>query len=539
MSQQLNAKEKKEWQQWLDLCESIQHGYEPIANESEREKQSRIKHLLDPKHFDEFIKYYFEHPDTPFAPLGWFHKEAINDVLVKRQPVQAWEWHRESAKSVFANIFFPVHLYVTGWMTGMILASENEGKAKNLLKDVEAHFRNNKRLIADFGDFGITGSWQQGYFRSKKGVGFWAFGLGQNPAGVRDGFNRPNYGVVDDADNKDAARNQTLTEQRFDWITGEFMGCLRTKGSIFILPNNRVHKHGLTAHFVGDLTPADPIREGVKQIKVYFTEDPKTHQIKMLEEGGVPAWKENFSNEEAKRKVQSMSYRNAMRQLYHMHIEDGNRFTDEMLPWAKPYQLHEYDALVSYCDPAFGESGKGCYRCVALLGRKGNTFDVLWVWIRQTGSFARAQMELAQKVRDGIPTFMAETVKFRPKVNCDHWVESNELQKPLLKNAYKELNDKGGEIWYPRFDMDKKADKIGRIENMETLAEHGHIRFNEQLRSDNDMLTLRDQFKGFPDGFIDGPDCIEGAIAKLNRKKSSSAIKPQSFKYNRNTQRMG
>lgn len=538
MAEQFTPKEKKQWLEWLETCKRIRDGHEPASNETEREKSKRIKRLLDPANFYDFCRYYF--PDYASAPFAWFHRVAIEDILVKKERNNIWEWPRESAKSVFADVLLVSYLLFTGWLDGLILASENEDKAKNLLKDVQAQLMNNRRIIADFGDFGISGSWMSGYFQTKDGIGFWAFGLGQNPAGVRNGHRRPNLGIVDDADNKDKAKNQKLTKERVDWIKGEFMGCLATLEHIFIYANNRVHKAGLTAHMVGDLEEGDPKHEGYKHIKVFFTEDPETKEMLLPEEGGVPSWTERFSLEDCLNKIEDMGYRNAMRQLYHKHIEDGNRFTDDNMPWVETLPLHMYDALVSYCDPAFGESGKGCYRCVALVGKKDLNYDVIWVWMRQTGSFAKAQYELSEMVKEGSPVIYTNNNKagFR-QVTCEHWVESNELQKILLKKIYEEENELRGTAWWPRFDMAKKADKIGRIESLEPLAEHGHLRFNIALRQDKHMQTLRDQFKGFPDGMIDGPDTVEGAISKLNKKVKRSTSKARAGKYKRNTARMG
>lgn len=537
--EQMTAKEKRAWKEWQETCQRIKSGYIPVTNESEEEKRKRIEFLLKPENFDKFIRHYFEDPEqNPFADLGWFHKEAINDILINEEPLNIWEWHRESAKSVFADIFLVCHKLFSGWLSGLILASENQDKAKNLLKDVQAHLSNNRRIINDFGDFGISGSWMQGFFQTKDGIGFWSFGLGQNPAGVRVGFKRPNFGIVDDADNKDAAKNQKLTKERVDWIKGEFMGCLATNDSCFLYVNNRVHKHGLTAHMVGDLEEGDPKNEAFKHIKVFFTEDPDTHEMLLPEEGGVPAWKENFTVEKAIKKIRAMGYRNAMRQLYHKHIEDGNVFTDENMPWVDVLPLHKYDALVTYCDPAFGESGKGCYRGIILVGLKDLNYDIIWCWLRQNGNFARQHRSIAEQVENNKLTVAEnDNVRLRVKVNCQHWVESNELQKILLKKIYQEENEFHDEAWYPKFDMDKKADKIGRIESMEVLAEHKHLRFNAALKKDKDMQTLRDQFKGFPDGFIDGPDATEGAIKKLGKKARSGSFKTRAGKYKRSTAR--
>lgn len=534
----LTNKEKKAYEAWLDHCREISVSTAPIKNESPREKKERIERLLDPANFYEFCTYYF--PDFVSAPFAWFHKEAIDDVLVKRERNNIWEWHRESAKSVFGDVFIVTHLLVSGWLTGMILGSENEYKAKNLIKDVQAHLMSNKRLINDFGDFGITGSWLQGYFKTKQGIGFWAFGLGQNPAGVRDGHRRPNLGIIDDADSYAAAKNQKRTKERISWIKGEFMGCLSIKEHIFIYSNNRVHKEGLTAHMVGDLDENTPKNKGYKHIKVFLTEDPVTHERLLPEQGGVPAWRENFTIEMCLDKIEDMGYRDAMRQMYHWHIEEGNVFTDENMPWVQVHELHQYEALVSYCDPAFGESGKGCYRGIVLMGKRGLRYDIIWVWLKQNGNFAAAQRRLAALVEENSPVLKTPTYGFRQKINCTHWTESNDLQKVLLKKIYQEENLLHDEPWWPRFDMDKKADKIGRIESLETVADHGHLGFNQALQSDKDMITLRDQFKGFPDGFIDGPDCVHGGYTKLSKKnQAKSKARTRAGKYKRNMKRLG
>ena len=522
--QNLTPKQKKAYEQWNTTCLRIKKGTKRIPQETEKEKEARIKSLLEPtvEGFERFVNYYFAEEGTEFAPFGWFHKEAIYDIIVAEEDYNIWEWSREFAKSVLGVIFIPIHKLVTGKLDGMILGSENQDKAAKLIGDIQAQLTSNQRLIHDFGDFGVTGSFLQGYFQTKEGIGFWGFGLGQNPAGVRNGFKRPNYGVIDDADSFDKAKNQELTIKRVKWILGEFMGCLNTKQSTFLYSNNRVHRLGITAHIVGDLDEDTPKREGYKHIKVYFTEDPVTHEKKMLEDGGVSAWKENYSREHAKKKIIGMGKTEAKRQLYHEHSEEGNVFTDDNMPWVDILPLHKYDALVTYCDPAYGNSGKGCHRFVGLVGKINHDYHIIWVWGSQTGNFAAKQYELAEMIQQNDSGFYGENKhysNFKEPIYCPHWTESNELQKKVLKMIYRQENIDRDVAWYPKFDMEKKGDKIGRIESMETTADNGHLRFNRAMKGNKHMTELRDQFKGFPNGFIDGPDMIEGAKSKTRQNE--------------------
>ena len=93
--------------------------------------------------------------------------------------------HRITFAAVFVDVFIPMYLKAIGWLTGMILASETDRKAAVLLGDLQAELMENKRFAADFGEQRTIGSWSEGEFVTTDGIGFWSFGLGQNPAGVR------------------------------------------------------------------------------------------------------------------------------------------------------------------------------------------------------------------------------------------------------------------------------------------------------------------------------------------------------------------
>lgn len=542
---QMSAREKKEWEEWLETCKRIKEGIRPIPTETEAEKKNRIEHLLRPENFEEWIDWYFRSPDFDPAPLAWFHKKAIDNLFVEKYRKHLWEWHRESAKSVFADIFLPIHMLMSGELTGMILASETDDKAKNLIKDVEAQLRYNPRIIHDFEDFGITGSWIQSFFQTKDGIGFWAFGINQNPAGVRNAFKRPNLGMVDDADNYQKAKNQKLTKQRVDWIKGEFMGCLQKNDRYFIYLNNRIHREGITAHLAGDINEGDVIDESFAHVKSYLVEHPETHEpiypegrteqevlqhFKRL--GAVPAWNEYYTLEEAVWKIVDYGLRNALRQLFHKHIDDGGIFDDENMPWVDTLSIGSYDAIVDYCDPAFGESGKGSYKCVIRVGKIGHFYDILKVWIKQTGQWWNIQHDWADEMRKGILISANASVGVREKPKkFKSFVECNSLQKTELRKTYRIANLNRAVAWYPKYDTENKGDKIARVEGLEMIFNEDHVRFSNTLRNDRHMIKLREQFKSFPEGMIDGPDAFQGAKVKLDLLHRSSTTSSRTGKY--------
>lgn len=535
-SRPTTASDKREYEAWLELCAQVRAATGSAACETAEQKEERLQKMLQPAQFEAFCRYYFPHYiDSRF---GWFHREAARHLTRNDDLFLVLEWAREHAKSVFANVFVPLWLLANEKLTGMILASETEHKAHVLLGDLEAELRHNRLWSRDFGDAHLRGSFRDGHYTTADGIGFWAFGIGQNPAGVRKGANRPNYGVIDDASTKKKAKNQVLVKQDLDWCLGEFMGCMKITASRFVFANNRTAKNDLTAHIVGDVEPGDKKRDGITHLKVFATEDPATHAMLLPANGGVPAWKERYTVAQLEKRHQKMGYRNGMRQFYHQHLEDGNVFLPEQLPWVKCRPLADYEALISYNDPSFKSTKKNDFKAIVLVGKAGKAYHVLWAWVRQArvGAMVSAHYDLDEEVARGAGELEAAGARWR-EVICPHYMEANFMQDLLLEE-YEREGEARGKMMRIRPDKRVKPDKAGRIENLSPLAERGYLGFNEKYRKSTDMLTLRDQFLAFPNGHDDGPDAVEGAIYLLNtRHKTRTGNHRRSGKYQKMNQR--
>ena len=500
-----NTISKREWQAFLALKKRIYAATDPLPQETLSQQKKRITKLLNNPLA--FFQFYFPHYCQ--SPFGWFHKKAAKDVKDDPDIFLVAEWPREHAKSVFFDVMFPLYLLAKEELSGMILASANGDKAKTLLKDIQAELEDNRRFAKDFGEQKNFGNWTDGSFSPAQGVGFWGFGLRQSPVGVREAEKRPNYGVIDDSDDKRTAKNQTLTLENVDWVLGELYNCLSLQGSRVVFINNRVHPRGLTAHIVGDIEPGDPKREGITHIKVFASEDPKTHKLKYLHEGGVPAWKERYTPEMLQARINKIGERNALRQFYHQYVELGLIFKDKMIKWGKCPPLNKYDSLVSYNDPSWKRTGD--YKAILLVGKKGMYYYVHWAWVRQAtvSSMVEAHYIVHELTKE---------------VNCFHYMEGG-LMQDQHRDHYDQYAAKEGEALRLRIDKRKKPDKQDRIADLEPLFQAGKIIFNEKLRKDRDMQLLKNQLLGFPDAHDDAPDALEGAIYLLNRKLKTGRVK--------------
>lgn len=521
MGNTLTPKEQRAYEDWkAEQKETLRA--EPIANETPAAKRKRIAMLLG--NFDKFCRYYLDkYMQSDFA---WFHKKAVKTILDNTDLILVNEWPREHAKSVLCDIMIPLFLKARGELTGMVIASANQDKANGLLADIQGELMFNKRYIADFGEQYRSGKWSDGKFTTADGIGFWSFGRGQSPRGIRNESLRPNFGVVDDIDDATIVKNPERVKDATDWVLGDLYGAMPTNESRLIVAGNRIHKNSILANIVGDVNENDPKKEEVEHIKVFALENPKTHK-KDLTEAGVPAWKERYTREKILKKINRQGSRIGLREFFHEHIVLGRFFRPEHLPWVKVLPLSNYEKLVTYCDPSYKDTKKNDFKAIVLVGKTGPYFDVIKVFCRQctTAEMVRGHYNLAEEVSEN--------------KTCQHYMEANFIQDIHLKQYDTESEQRGYSIAI-RGDKRKKPEKLERIEDLSAYTERGHLRFNQDEKHSPDMQELRDQFLGFPDAeHDDGPDAVEGAIYKLNKPSLGKKTKARSGKYKHNSARRG
>jgi predicted phage terminase large subunit-like protein len=512
-----SRKALEEWKAYEQLCQDI-HDNTPIdTNESADEKAKRIAKLKG--NFSEFCKYYF--PNYTTAEFGWFHLKAIRWIVKNKEGWLGLEWPRAHAKSIFADLLVPMYLLANDWLKGMVIASANEDAAKKLLSDVQAELSSNQRFNADFGSQQCLGKWTDGQFATSKGIGFWAFGRGQKPRGIHEGHRRPNYFVVDDIDDDEIVHNPDRVAKAVDWVIGGLFGASDPAfPSLKVIVQNRWHGQGIFAHLMGDITAKTPLRKTVYRIKVYATED-KNHNMLEIDAGGKPAWKERYTNELLKKVFDPWGPRLTLREFYHQHIVEGKIFKAEWISYTKALKPRDYDKLVTYCDPSFGDSKKNDYKAIVLVGVKDTRYHILKVWLRQASvtAMAAAHYDIHEATKEA---------------TCNHYMESNFVQYLLLDEYEKEGLARGYQLRI-RGDDQKKDKKEARIENLSPLFERGYIQFDERLKADEDTQLLIQQFMNFPTGHDDGPDAVEGAISKMPPKSRKELSRMTAGNYHKST----
>ena len=476
---------------------SVVNIHEPLAD-----KIARVKRLE--RDYVTWFEYYF--PNYAKVPCAWFHRTGAQEIIDHDVIMAMWIIYRSGAKSVHIDMGIPLYLMYTGRMRYMLLIGETEDKAHKLLSACQAQLVFNKRLINDYGSRYKQGDWSSGEFPTSDGVRFTSLGFGQDPRGVREEEQRPDYIAVDDVDTRRHVNNDRLMREAVEWIFEDLMGCFdEADGSTrrFVYANNNFHKNSITNRLKKQLKVlAEKSRQDGEQPIQYVLTVPAVKDLTTFE----PNWPEKTSAEYWRKKYRSIPSRSFMREYMHVHVEDGKVFKAEDIQWKKMLPLNEYDALVFYGDLSY--KAQACHKGMILVGKKDREFHFIYCFLRQ-----QSRTVLAKWLYD-----LYETTELRTCRKVRYWIEGLFSMDEFVNDFDAEGDARG---YYIPVQADKrpKADKYDRIEATQSYFERRNVWFNIDERDSPDFQELVDQYLAFEKGgsvAVDGPDAGEGALSKLN-----------------------
>lgn len=472
-------------------------------NETPAGKLARIRELES--NYVRWFEYYF--PNYAKCPCAWFHADFASRMISNKEIYELLEIYRSGAKSVHADMGVPLYLMFTGQLKFMLLIGETERKAQKLLSACQAQLQYNKRLLNDYGCRYKQGDWSAGEFLTTDGVRFMALGFGQNPRGVREEDQRPDYIVVDDVDNKRHVNNDRLMREGVEWIFEDLFGCFdETDGSVkrFVFANNNFHKNSITNRLKTQFrVQANKARENGEKPLYHVLTVAAVKDLNSFE----PNWPEKTSADYWRKKYSNTPYRSFMREYMHAHIEDGNVFRLEDMQWKKMLPYNEYDALVFYGDLSYKTAA--CHKGMVLVGKKDREFHIIHVFLRQS-----SRIVLAKWLYD-----LYENTELKNCRKVRYWIEGLFSMDEFVNDFDTEGDERG---YYIPVKADKrpKDDKYDRIEASQSFFERRNVWFNIDERDSADQVELKDQYLAFEKGGeapVDGPDAAEGAFSKLNR----------------------
>ena len=467
----------------LELARSA-GGVNPF--ETDEEKAMRIERARKDPAF--MVRYYFPH--LAESPSADFHIRFARKV--KRNPRYTGfaQWGRGLAKSVWNDILIPFWLWINGQKVYLVIVGDSETKAIQLLSDIRAELGANPRIIADFGEQKITGTWEGSFFRAKGDFIGQALGMGQNVRGLRKGAIRPNHIVVDDIETRELNKNPKRQKEIARWIERALMPTMDGPIRRFIFAHNKY-----APVMVQTILQEKHPDWDVDQVNAY---NPVTYQ---------PAWKEKYDRNYYKQLEKTIGRLAAMAEYNNdPHIE-GSIFTDDMIQWAKLPRLNSFEMIVGRWDVAYAGTPTSDYNAVRVWGLKKGKFYYIDGFVRQS------------KMIDAV-RWIAQFQKQLPKSVTVHWGFEAQFWNDEVERTIRQVEKEEG----VQLNMAKikrpRVKKIDRILSLHPYYQNGRIYYNADLKHNTDCQVGIAQLKGIEPGYKghdDAPDADEMAISELSR----------------------
>ena len=481
-----------EWQADMQRWQKMRDTGIPVQ-ETQEQQQKRVKKAQ--RDYDFFVRTYF--PDIARTPCARFHIDAAKYILRNNRARAVFEWARGHAKSTQLGVFIPLWLMIQDkkQFHTLVYVSKSEDAAKQLLADLQQQLEFNDLFQRDFGDKVKAGAWAEGKFETTDGCFFRALGRGQSPRGLKSNGHRPDYIIIDDLDDDEMCRNPRRVQETTQWVLTALFASMEAGRGRFIMVGNRIAQNSVLANIIE--------RPGV-----YHT------RVNILDNKGLPSWKENYTPEEVQEMREQMGERNFQQEYMNNPVSEGTVFRREDIHYGKMLPLRQYTALVCYTDPSFKNSATADYKATILVGlTKDGYFHVIKAFADQTS--VTEMVAWHYQVMD----YVAGQAPVR------YFIEANFMQDLMLDEFHKTGNALGKHI--PLIgDKRQKGDKFARVEAMQPLFARGLVILNENEKDTQGMRVLVEQLLMFERGsraHDDAPDALESAIWMLSRSARHAA----------------
>lgn len=479
---------------WDEFRKSVREHTGINADESQTDKMKRIARL-EANH-EEWFAYYF--PTYYKSEPAAFHRKATKRLMENNRWYEVRAWSRELAKSARAMMEI-TKLALTGKIRNVLMVSASYDGAERLLMPLMVSLEANQRIINDYGIQQSPGQWEAGEFTTQSGCAFRALGAGQSPRGTRNESFRPDFICVDDIDTDEETRNPDRIKKKWDWIEQALIPTVSVSGNYRILFNgNIIAKDCCITRAIAKANHVDVINIRGKD--------------------GLSSWPAKNSEEDIDSILSKISTLSAQKEYFNNPLSEGDTFKE--LHWGKIPPLSKFRFLVAYGDPAPSNStnGKGSFKSVFLVGQLNGINYVIDGYLDHVvnAEFVKWYYNL-----NAVETRHATS----QHVQIYNFIENNKLQDPFYQQVFVPLFSARAEsdgFLGITPDTRAKPDKFSRIEgNLQPLNDAGRLILNEAMKENPHFKRLEEQFLLINPQMkspADGPDCIEGAIWKINEK---------------------
>lgn len=474
--------DKQAQERYLEKLRLIKEGAMANPFESEQQKQEIITRSQKDIRF--MVSYFFGHYAT--CECADFQVKLANRVAKNPTCRELVRWPRGHAKSVWANIFIPLWLWIRGEELFVILVGNTYDKAVELLSDMQAEFEANPRLIHYFGDQQLRGSWEDGNFSTRDGrMHGMAMGMRQSVRGLRKRSLRPNYISCDDLEDQQTAKNPKRQDEIVRWIENDLLKTMDGPVRRYLHPNNDPYERSIQ----NLLEKRHPLWH-LDLIKAY---DKETY---------TPAWPQKYTPQYFKDQ-EADGIIAAHAEFLHEPLIEGKIFTQDLVQWADPPRISSFKIIAGHWDVAY--SGKNDFNAVKVWGLHGHNFWHIKAFVRQ------CKMEMAIR-------WMYDYEDTLPKGTIIQWRVEAQFWNDPVKQAIDTVRKEKGRWLNIAIVMRSKSGKYERMITMHPYYQFGRIYHSNKELANNDMQVGLKQLYGIEPGYAthdDAPDADQQCIEYL------------------------
>lgn len=294
---------------------------------------------------------------------AYFHYD-LSDLLLNKQGNVAIEMFRESGKSSYALRTFPLYsmAYPKRERDYIVIIKQNQRLASNKLKEIIDEYNNNPLVRHNLvgikeqnaNSFSVDVKNEAGEIVN---VRIEAYGKGAAIRGLSNQDRRPKIIILDDIQDQDDARSETVTETDWNWFLSDIVFLGKT-ARIFLIGNN-----------LGERCVIERTIKNANELKFTALRIPV-----MID--GKPTWEEKQSLQEITEERANYAAMGKLNIWYAEKMcqalaEENRIFQDEDYRYYSP---HRKEDLISRCnvyaclDPASSTNKSACYRAITVTG---------------------------------------------------------------------------------------------------------------------------------------------------------------------------
>lgn len=293
----------------------------------------------------------------------YFHYD-LSDLLLKNKNHIAIEMFRESGKSAYALRTFPLYClaYPDKSRDYVVIIKQNQRTASNKLKELIDEYLNNplvKHNLVEVKEqnanaFSVDVKNEKGEIVN---IRIEAFGKGSGIRGLSNQDRRPKIIILDDIQDHDDSRSETITETDWNWFLSDII-FLGKKARIFLIGNN-----------LGEKCVIERVIKNADELQFQAIKIPI-----MID--GKSTWEEKQSVADIERE------RDSYAKMGKLDIWYAEKMCQALAQESKIFHEDDYryyspsrkDDLISRCnvyaclDPASSTNPSACYRAITITG---------------------------------------------------------------------------------------------------------------------------------------------------------------------------